>query len=336
VKEEAMAETQTAGRRAGLKRQEALLGRLTRGADRPPNTHPAGAAPAAPNPAEAAPASVSTEHSALQAEESTVPISSSLPASEPSEAKRSSPFAKLATNNSSPKPAPTAEAAPAAQPPIKSSFETLVRPDAGFQGTRGGPRSDARRVAAPEWNDEHRPAGSAFSSVEWEAARRFGPESLEKIAELGERTFAANDRSAWRFHVVEYVTAQERALLYAPSAMVEAEDKTTSRVIDGRVVKESTRPPVDAGSLFLLPLDGCMLLGPGAVTPFDVLAKPYSTVTHDHPPEGDEQLYPWKVRVIHPTTPPHGEMWATASMDVTLLEQDGEAKGVPAVSRPRG
>lgn len=346
-----MAETQVANRRAGLKRQEALLGRLTRGAGKP-------AKPEAPE-AEALPRAASVESAAAEGPPVPEPLAArhqeaapvaddsisceqgGRPAAageEGSAPERSSPFAKLAAKSGSSSPA--SGSAPAAG----SSNHKVRQVDAPGEGDappQPATRSESRRAATPEWNDEQRPAGSAYSRVEWEAARRFGPASLDKLAELGEEVFGTPDRKAWRFHVVEYVTAKERALLYVPSAMVETEDgeAAKARLVDGRVVRESSRPPIDAGSLFLLPLDGCMLLGPAASTPFDMLAKPYSVVTHDNPPEGDEHLYPWKVRVIRPTTPPHGELWAQASMDVTLLAPPAEEdrEGAPtSPRRPRG
>ena len=339
-----MAETQVQGRRAGLKRQEALLGRLTRGADKAqlPQSHTADdARPTAPSATRAVDLPIQSPPSADGCATEDSPSAGEQVACAPEVARRSSPFAQLANKSGS--STQTTATPPAPTPSSNKAFEDLARrpdaPRAPRPEATGEAAGEARRGASPEWNDEHRPAGSGYSPAEWEAARRFGPQSPEKLAELGEEAFSVIDHKAWRFHVVEYVTAKERALLYVASAMIESDgDKTTSRVIDGRVVRESSRLPVDAGSLFLLPLDGCMLLGPGAATDFDMLAKPYSVVTHENPPEGDEHLYPWKVRVIRPTTPPHGEMWAKASMDVVLGAQNDEDPDQVKTprNRPRG
>ena len=345
-----MAETQATGRRAGLKRQEALLGRLTRGADmaQQPQSHgevedrPA-AQPAPQAPPDTTPAELPAQPPVSADARAAADASSADPqqSSAPEAARRSSPFAQLANKGSSSVQTAAMPSAPA--PSSNKAFEELTRRADAPRTSRAEATGEApgagRRSATPEWNDEHRPAGSGYSPAEWEAARRFGPQSPQKLSELGEEAFSASDHKAWRFHVVEYVTAKERALLYVPSALIESDgDKTSSRVVDGRVVKESSKPPVDAGSLFLLPLDGCMLLGPGAATAFDMLAKPYSVVTHENPPEGDEHLYPWKVRVIRPATPPHGEMWAKASMDLVLgvLDEEGLDQAATSGNRPRG
>ncbi len=323
-----MSEGQTSTRSAALKKQEALLGRLNRSASNAPAATPSPAPDVAAPPVEPRDQvdDVARAQPPATTDKQSLDSSSDLVTGVPA-APTISPFARLAANR-----------------PVNARSNEGGPSGASTRGSAQTPSPVVREPAAvAPWEDEHRPAGSAYSAIEWEAARRFGPQSLEKIAELGEEAFAAHDRSTWRFHVVEYVTAKERALLYCPSSVVETEGgKFASRAVDGRVVKESTRPPVGIGSLFMLPLDGCMLLGPAAITSFDALAKPYAAVTHERPPEGDEKLYPWNVRVIRPATPPHGEMWALATLEVVLRTRDEEPETpleesvTAAQDRPRG